>query len=320
MTGTATPRKIAVSPAIPAPDVTSPASAPLTSAVPASVTAGAAGSSLFARRTPSASAICTQVAPVRCTASCAWSSRSGGRRASTSDRNDGVWANTSAPLVRARSRPSRSAATCWRDAARPRASPASAARSADTESTPRTIARTTTTTAAVARKRRQKSGTPPRPLVPVTRFRWVLLAELVLVRARAPPARVERHVYDCRPAVPDGHLLRVLAGAVVPGPQPVAAGGHAGDLEAPVGAGLRVPRRGYGDDVGDHARMNVTEDRVDSRAADACAAHLAAPVEPEVEGPGAGVREDVVAEWVVVGEGHRAAGRDDAHRRPERAR
>src|SRR5689334_13947475 len=98
---------------------------------------------------------------------------------------------------------------------------------------------------------------------------------------------------------------------LVPGMDHIAPGRYAAQDEAPALIRLRCPGRRHGDDEAHHHRVNVAVDRIHARSREGRGPGRAAPVQAEIEWPELDVREDVVAERILVRESDCSPGEND---------
>src|SRR6185312_6339022 len=294
--GTATAWKsVLVLASTPYPTFTSPASALLIREELERSTVSAPASLLFARRMPSPSVICTQLAPICVAASCDWMRTSASFFASTSARNGDGCANTSACPASALRRSSSCALICSRASASAFCTVTSAVLWADCAVTPSIAPSTAATTKAVPRKIFVVSDT----LVPYS-VGCVVLAELVLVRDLLESARVERDVGVREAGGGNVDLLRHLRRALVPHVKLVFPRRNSADPPARVRASLREVRRAHDDDERRHLRVNVAVHRKGAGLLELRGLRRAVAVRAEVKRRTRRRGKNIVAERILV--------------------
>src|SRR5205807_1484921 len=141
-----------------------------------------------------------------------------------------------------------------------------------------------TTTSAVAAKILRVRPKPRGRSVALTRApAAVLLPVLVLVLDVLVRPGVHVDVGVREPARRHGDLLAALAAPLVPGPQQIGPGGHVGDGEAAVRAGLGVPAVVAHRYETAHPRMDVAVHPHQAGAGEAVTRGLAPAIEAQVE-------------------------------------
>src|SRR5438105_14196077 len=250
-------------------------------------------------------------------------------RRATRARKDGPCTKTRAPPARLRPRPASSCAVRSAACSRPRRSASRVVRRAVYDATTSAAKSTAHTIAAVLTKTRPAIPAPGDGSKPDLRSgesvavipnERVWSAELVQVRGFDIRARVDHERQRVDPGFGNNDLSRHLARAVlVPGVNDVAAGQHSAQREVARFVRPRRPRRWHGDDEAHHHRVNVAIDGINAGPRESPSPRYAASIQAEVEWPEVDVREDVVAEGILVRKRHAAAGEHNRHVRLELA-